>query len=220
MLVVKIVRSTRHAVHSTWVEMRTLGSLRKSWIIQRWRNILNRAWFVNVKPNPQEPLPCCKHNWVVTFHDGTRKWPYLEVIGVRVISAAYTKAKGLANQRRAAFQAQSRWLLCTTNEWSVGRSMLPFEPSTLCCELKTKHILKMPRVVSNQRAKFENDEIFRKLSRECEVSSTATSTWKAEPFDVCVRVPVCTFGLDPVLGSVTDWGIPVLAIWRQLWPAV
>ncbi|KAL8585308.1 hypothetical protein ACOMHN_066896 [Nucella lapillus] len=50
--------------------------------------------------------------------------------------------------------------------------MLPFEPSTLCCELKTSHRLKMPRVVSNQRAKFENDEIFRKLSRECEVRYT------------------------------------------------
>lgn len=49
--------------------------------------------------------------------------------------------------------------------------MLPFEPSRLSCKLKTKYRLKMPRVVSNQRAKFESDEIFRKLSRECEVSA-------------------------------------------------
>lgn len=29
---------------------------------------------------------------------------------------------------------------------------------------------KMPRVVPDQRSKFENEEFFRKLSRECEVS--------------------------------------------------
>ena len=94
----------------------------------------------------------------------------MEEIVPRASSEDITKANEPTNQRGAAFPAQSRWLLCTTNEWSVDRSMLPFEPSTLCCELKTRHILKMPRVVSNQRAKFDNDEIFRKLSRECEVS--------------------------------------------------
>jgi len=31
---------------------------------------------------------------------------------------------------------------------------------------------RMPRVVLNQRAKFENDELFKKLSRECEVRYT------------------------------------------------
>ena len=30
----------------------------------------------------------------------------------------------------------------------------------------------MPRVVPDQREKFENDELFRKLSRESEVSET------------------------------------------------
>ena len=30
--------------------------------------------------------------------------------------------------------------------------------------------VKMPRVVPDQRSKFENEEFFRKLSRECEVS--------------------------------------------------
>lgn len=30
--------------------------------------------------------------------------------------------------------------------------------------------MKMPRVVPDQRSKFENEEFFRKLSRECEVS--------------------------------------------------
>lgn len=33
-------------------------------------------------------------------------------------------------------------------------------------------LVKMPRVVPDQRSKFENEEFFRKLSRECEVSLT------------------------------------------------
>lgn len=33
-----------------------------------------------------------------------------------------------------------------------------------------KVLVKMPRVVPDQRSKFENEEFFRKLSRECEVS--------------------------------------------------
>lgn len=32
-------------------------------------------------------------------------------------------------------------------------------------------MVKMPRVVPDQRSKFENEEFFRKLSRECEVSA-------------------------------------------------
>lgn len=36
---------------------------------------------------------------------------------------------------------------------------------------KIEHItFKMPRVVPDQRSKFENEEFFRKLSRECEVN--------------------------------------------------
>lgn len=30
--------------------------------------------------------------------------------------------------------------------------------------------MKMPRVVPDQKSKFDNEEFFRKLSRECEVS--------------------------------------------------
>ncbi len=49
--------------------------------------------------------------------------------------------------------------------------MLPVVNSTLCCELSRFHVVKMPRVVPDQREKFENDEIFRKFSRESEVRS-------------------------------------------------
>lgn len=48
-------------------------------------------------------------------------------------------------------------------------SMLPFVENTLCCELKEKFTFAMPRVVPDQQATFENDELFRKLSRESEV---------------------------------------------------
>jgi hypothetical protein len=42
----------------------------------------------------------------------------------------------------------------------------------------------MPRVVANQRERFENDELFRKLSRDVEVSNLA--------YD-------CTYGLELVI---------------------
>lgn len=57
-----------------------------------------------------------------------------------------------------------------TNEWRRRESMLSFVANTLCCEVVENRHRKMPRVVSDQRAKFDNDELFRKLSRESEVS--------------------------------------------------
>lgn len=40
---------------------------------------------------------------------------------------------------------------------------------------------KMPRVVPDQRSKFENEEFFRKLSRECEVRQTGGAEAAARP---------------------------------------
>ena len=54
------------------------------------------------------------------------------------------------------------------NEVRKG-NMFSFVTSTLCCEVSENYYSTMPRVVPDQRAKFENDELFRKLSRECEV---------------------------------------------------
>lgn len=51
----------------------------------------------------------------------------------------------------------------------VSLSMLPVEEGTLFREVSKKFITEMPRVVPDQRSKFENDELFRKLSREGEV---------------------------------------------------
>lgn len=50
----------------------------------------------------------------------------------------------------------------------AGVGMLPFE--TLYEQPKPKFIFKMPRVVPDQKHKFETDELFRRLSRESEVS--------------------------------------------------
>ena len=51
----------------------------------------------------------------------------------------------------------------------VSDSMLSFAEDTLCCELRERFIHTMSRVVPDQRKTFENDDFFRKLSRESEV---------------------------------------------------
>ncbi|CAN7992243.1 unnamed protein product [Ixodes hexagonus] len=47
--------------------------------------------------------------------------------------------------------------------------MLPFETPSIFDQLP-RFVFKMPRVVHDQKAKFESDELFRRLSRECEVA--------------------------------------------------
>ncbi|XP_013779489.2 protein big brother-like [Limulus polyphemus] len=49
--------------------------------------------------------------------------------------------------------------------------MLPFETPSIYDHLP-RFVFKMPRVVADQKAKFESDELFRKLSRESEVKYT------------------------------------------------
>ncbi|KAG8293645.1 hypothetical protein J6590_013794 [Homalodisca vitripennis] len=49
--------------------------------------------------------------------------------------------------------------------------MLPFDSIGLYEQPKPRFIFKMPRVVPDQKAKFESDELFRRLSRESEVGS-------------------------------------------------
>lgn len=50
--------------------------------------------------------------------------------------------------------------------------MLPFDSIGLYEQPKPRFIFKMPRVVPDQKAKFESDELFRRLSRESEVRYT------------------------------------------------
>lgn len=50
--------------------------------------------------------------------------------------------------------------------------MLPFDTMGLYEPPKPRYIFKMPRVVPDQKEKFESDDLFRKMSRDCEVSWT------------------------------------------------
>lgn len=50
-----------------------------------------------------------------------------------------------------------------------SESMLSVLTNTLSCEVGIITQRKMPRVVPDQRSTFDNDELFRRLSRECEV---------------------------------------------------
>lgn len=67
---------------------------------------------------------------------------------------------------------------------SMAAGMMPFDP--MCGSLyeqqppKPRFIFKMPRVVPDQKNKFETDELFRRLSRESDVSNL-----------FCLRLPMC-----------------------------
>ena len=52
---------------------------------------------------------------------------------------------------------------------SAFAGMLPFDSIGLYDQPK-RFIFKMPRVVPDQKGKFESDELFRRLGRESEVS--------------------------------------------------
>lgn len=58
--------------------------------------------------------------------------------------------------------------MLSMNDPAVG--MIPFDSIGLYEQPKPRFIFKMPRVVPDQKAKFESDELFRRLSRESEVS--------------------------------------------------
>lgn len=56
------------------------------------------------------------------------------------------------------------------NDPAALAGMLPFDTMGLYEPPKPRFIFKMPRVVPDQKSKFESDELFRKLSRDSEVS--------------------------------------------------
>ncbi|WAR12755.1 BGB-like protein [Mya arenaria] len=55
---------------------------------------------------------------------------------------------------------------------SFSLSMLPFETDTVLGVVTKTFYKVMPRVVPDQRSRFDNDELFRKLSREGEIKYT------------------------------------------------
>lgn len=56
------------------------------------------------------------------------------------------------------------------NDAAALAGMLPYDTIGLYEQPKPRFIFKMPRVVPDQKSKFESDELFRRLSRESEVS--------------------------------------------------
>nr|CAD7594081.1 unnamed protein product [Timema genevievae] len=58
------------------------------------------------------------------------------------------------------------------NDPAALAGMLPFDSIGLYEQPKPRFIFKMPRVVPDQKSKFESDELFRRLSRESEVRYT------------------------------------------------
>lgn len=56
--------------------------------------------------------------------------------------------------------------------------MIPYDSIGLYEQPKPRFFFKMPRVVPEQKSKFESDELFRRLSRECEVRNQQTNEKK------------------------------------------
>ena len=56
------------------------------------------------------------------------------------------------------------------NDPAALAGMLPFDTMGLYEPPKPRFIFKMPRVVPEQKTKFESDDLFRKLARDGEVS--------------------------------------------------
>lgn len=58
------------------------------------------------------------------------------------------------------------------NDAAALAGMIPYDTMGLYEQPKPRFIFKMPRVVPDQKSKFESDELFRRLGRESEVSLT------------------------------------------------
>ena len=69
-------------------------------------------------------------------------------------------------------------------------TMLPFETPTIFEQLP-RFIFKMPRVVTDQKSKFESDELFRRLSRESEVGITLLINIDHVDHDCITQVDPC-----------------------------
>ena len=52
-------------------------------------------------------------------------------------------------------------------------SMLPYDTMGLYEQTKPSLMYRVPRVVPDQKGRFESDELFRRLSRESEVRNSA-----------------------------------------------
>ena len=81
--------------------------------------------------------------------------------------------------------------------------MLPFETPTIFEQLP-RFIFQMPRVVTDQKTKFENDELFRKLSRETEVSLSINFTFILDD-NLMILLEILSDSLH-CISRQTNWG--------------
>lgn len=58
--------------------------------------------------------------------------------------------------------------------------MIPYDSIGLYEQPKPRFMFKMPRVVPEQKSKFESDELFRRLSRESEVSNERENNYQLD----------------------------------------
>ncbi len=58
------------------------------------------------------------------------------------------------------------------NETVSFPTMIPFDAMGLYEPPRPRYILKMPKVIPDQKDKFESDDIFKKLNRDSEVSKS------------------------------------------------
>lgn len=67
----------------------------------------------------------------------------------------------------------------------AGVGVLPFDGMGLYEQPRPPRLVfKMPRVVPDQKSKFESDELFRRLSRESEVSPPERTREKHTPAEI------------------------------------
>ena len=64
-------------------------------------------------------------------------------------------------------------------------SMLPYDTMGLYEQAKPSLMYRVPRVVPDQKTRFESDELFRRLSRESEVMLTPSSSIVSLNFPSC-----------------------------------
>lgn len=80
------------------------------------------------------------------------------------------------------------------NDAAALAGMLPYDTIGLYEQPKPRFIFKMPRVVPDQKSKFESDELFRRLSRESEVSTEQIINFFSD-FCGYVNVSFCNFSI-------------------------
>lgn len=78
------------------------------------------------------------------------------------------------------------------NDPAALAGMLSFDSMGIYEQPKPRFIFKMPRVVPDQKAKFESDELFRRLSRESEVRIACLDDLRSR-FTLAGKIFRCAF---------------------------